>query len=734
MKETILQLLQLNKEKPTSIDVLKKSLGIQTKDSFTTLIKTINQLDEAGIIITTEKNEYLLLEYSGYLTGTLRINRKGFGFVDANEGSVYIHEKYLSGALDKDEVIAKTWTNSDGSIEGSIYRILNNNLKTIVGNMRKKNGNLIFIPDNDTISQDIELTNMADYNLVDGHKVVCRIISYGKTITAKITKLLGHVNDPGVDIQGILLSHDINAEFPDEVIAQTQTISPVISQEEKAGRTDLTKYTSITIDGDDAKDLDDAISIKKLDNGFRLKVHIADVSHYVKEKTPLDFEAYQRSTSVYVVDRVVPMLPHALSNGICSLNPHEERLTITCEMDFDNSGEVTTYQLYPSIIKTTERMTYNNVNKILGGDYNLIGKYKSIYADIITMAQLSELIQAKRYNNGAIDFEKEEAQIKLNKDGKICEIKPRQRQFAERMIENFMISANECVAKHMKWLEFPCVYRIHEEPPPKKMREFVGISKVLGFNWSGGLQKVFPKQLQSLLENAKNTDTFPVISSMMLRSMSKAKYDPNCVGHFGLALNEYLHFTSPIRRYPDLIVHRMLRKYGFNQCIDTDELENDILLMKDIAEQTSAMERNAVEAEREVEDMKKAEYMETQVGNIYQGIISGVTNFGLFVELPNTIEGLVHISEMRDDYYHFNATTFSLIGERTGKKFTLGQKIMIQCIKANRFQKSVDFAIITNNNKYRNNTTSTKNDIANIIVRKEKYHGKNNRRKQKSKA
>ena len=733
MREDILQLLQTSREKPTSIEVLKKALAIKTKDSFTMLIKTLNELDEEGLIVTTEKNDYLLLEYSNYLKGTLRVNRKGYGFVDAQEGSVYIHEKYLSGALDKDEVIAKTWTNSDGSIEGSIYRILNNNLKTIVGNMRYKYGRLVFIPDNDTISQHVKLANIDDYNLVDGHKIVCRITSYGKTITAQITEVLGHVNDPGVDIQGILLSHDISAEFPAEVIEQTQAISSTISEEDKIGRTDLTKQIVITIDGDDAKDLDDAISITRLDNGFRLAVHIADVSHYVQERTALDIEAYNRSTSVYVVDRVVPMLPHALSNGICSLIPYEERLTITCEMDFDNEGIITNYQLYPSIIKSTERMTYNNVNKILDGDYKLIEKYKPIYSNIITMAQLSELIQAKRYAKGAIDFDKEEAKIELDKKGNIIRISPRERLFAERMIENFMVSANECVAKHMKWLEFPCVYRVHEEPPAKKMREFIGISKVLGFNWSSGLQKVYPKQLQTLLENAKGTDSFPVISSMMLRSMSKAKYDPSCIGHFGLALDEYLHFTSPIRRYPDLVVHRMLRKYGFNQCIDTNQLENDILLMKDIAQQTSSMERNAVDAEREVEDMKKAEYMEKQVGNIYEGIISGVTNFGLFVELPNTVEGLIHISEMRDDYYHFMPTTFSLVGERAGKKFTLGQKIMVQCIKANRYQKSVDFIIASSNSKQqKNGTTSTKKDIGLIIARKEKYHGKSNRRKSKS--
>ena len=716
MRSRIIEILYENKEKSTSIEQLKKLLNIESKDDFTILVKTLNELEESTEIVLTDSNEYLLLEYSGYLKGILRVNRKGFGFVDGVDGSVYIHEKNLNSALDKDEVIAKVWTNSSGSVEGGIYRITNNNLKSIVGNIRIRNNKLVFLPDNETITHHIKITNLDNFHLVDGHKVVCKITSYGKTLSAEITEVLGHVHDPGVDIQGILLSHDIVADFPEEVMEQVKKISSVITEKDCIGRKDLTKDITITIDGDDAKDLDDAISIKRIDNGFRLGVHIADVSYYVTKQSPLDVEAYNRSTSVYVVDRVVPMLPHALSNGICSLNPKEKRLTITCEMDFDTDGNIFNYQIYPSVIKTTDRMTYNNVNKILEGDYRLIEKYKHIYSHIISMAQLSEIIRNKRFEAGSIDFEKEEAKIILNSKGKIKDIKIRERHFAERMIEDFMVSANECVAKHMKWLEYPSIYRIHEDPPLKRMRDFVSVCKTFGITWNGGLQKVYPKQLQEILEQVKNTESFPIISSIMLRSMSKAKYDPNCLGHFGLGLDEYLHFTSPIRRYPDLIVHRMLRKYGFEQCLDTEQHENDILLMSDISLQTSTRERNAVDTERAVEDMKKAEFMENNVGNIYEGIISGVTNFGFFVELPNTIEGLVHMSEMNDDYYKFMPEQFCLVGERTNKRFSLGQKIKVQCTRASRFQSTIDFKVVGGNPRKKGNS-----------------NGKNYRRKSKSK-
>ena len=713
MKQKILDILAIQK-KAVSYSFLKEELQISTKEDFTTFMKTVNQCIDDLEIVETDQHELVLVEYSGLLKGILRINRKGFGFVDGEEQSVYIHERNLHGALDQDEVLAKVWSNKDGSVEGAIYKVIKNKLKSIVVNIRMRNNRLTFIPDSDTITHTIKITNMKDFPLVDGHKVICKIISYGSVLTCEIESILGHVNDPGVDISGILLAHDIQAEFPSEVIQQAKALDRYITDEERAKRKDLTRRIIITIDGDDAKDLDDAISIKRLKDGaFRLGVHIADVSHYVQANTPLDQEAYSRSTSVYVVDRVVPMLPHILSNDICSLQPKVERLTMTCEMDIDKDGNVFNYQLFPSIIRSTERMTYNHVNRILEGDYRLITKYKHIYDSIIAMAQLSEIIREKREGNGSIDFEKPESIIELNEQGKIADIKVRERKFAERMIEDFMITANECVAKHMKWLEYPCLYRIHEQPTLKKMREFVRVAKIMGYNWNGGIQNVYPKQFQELLNESRNTDAYPILSTTMLRSMSKAKYDKTCVGHFGLALNEYLHFTSPIRRYPDLIVHRMLRKYGFEQCIDTEELEHDILLLEDMAQQTSFQERNATEAEREVEDMKKAEFMESQVGKIFTGIISGITNFGVFVELPNTIEGLVHVSEMRDDHYIFSQEAYAMIGTRTRKMYRIGQKVKVKCIKASRYTQSIDFA---------------------FVERKEVRHGKGYRRKSKGKA
>ena len=382
-------------------------------------------------------------------------------------------------------------------------------------------------------------------------------------------------------------------------------------------------------------------------------------------------------------------------------------------MDIEENGTVSNYQIYPSVIRSRERMTYRNFNRILDGDETLIRKYRHIYSDLQLMADCSERIRKHRFENGAMDFDREESEIVLNEKGKVVDIKPRERFFAERMIEDFMVCANETVARHMKWMEYPCLYRIHEQPPVKKMREFVRVATIMGYPWKGNIQEVYPKQLQNMLEDAKDTEAFPVISSWMLRSMSKAKYDPNCIGHFGLGLQEYLHFTSPIRRYPDLIVHRMLRKYFFGQCLDLDAMKEDQLKMEDYARQTSGRERDAVECERDVDDMKKAEYMESHVGQVFSGIISGITGFGLFVTLPNTVEGLAHVNDMTDDYYKFSSESFMMIGERTGRKYRIGQTVQVKCIGASRYTKSVDFV---------------------ILHKEERQHDKTHRRKPKSKA
>ena len=455
----------------------------------------------------------------------------------------------------------------------------------------------------------------------------------------------------------------------------------------------------ITIDGEDARDLDDAISIEKTEQGYRLYVHIADVSHYVTAGSALDKEAYARGTSVYVVDRVVPMLPHALSNGICSLNPKVDRCTLTCMMEINRKGTVIDYQIYPSVINSDERMTYTAVNAILEGDEQVQKQYPHLLKMCLDMKVLSGIIRKRREKLGAIDFDTNEAKILVNEKGKPVDIVLRERKEAERIIEDFMIAANETVAAHVRWLEIPSMFRIHEQPEPKRIREFARIAKTLGYTFTGGIQNVYPAQLQAMLKEAKGEDNYSVLSTFMLRSMQKARYDRRCIGHFGLALKNYLHFTSPIRRYPDLVVHRMLRKYFFEGLQDSEKMARDEQWIEDAAYQASERERNAIDAERAVEDMKKAEYMEGRIGRQYDGVISGITRFGLFVELANTVEGLVHISTIDDDYYHYDDETKCLIGEHSANVYRMGQRVRVVCVAANRFKREIDFELVVKKKK-----------------------------------
>jgi ribonuclease R len=459
------------------------------------------------------------------------------------------------------------------------------------------------------------------------------------------------------------------------------------------GRLDLTDKLTITIDGEDAKDLDDAITIEKVGDKYRLGVHIADVSYYVKENSPLDHEAFERGTSVYVVDRVVPMLPHILSNGICSLNPNEKRYALSCIMDIETNGEVSDYQLTASVIESDYRMTYTDVNKMIHGDEETKNKYPALTDMVEQMVDCASRIRNRREGLGAIDFEMEEAKILVDEQGHISQILKRERFEAEKLIEDFMVCANETVAKHTKWSQVPSLYRIHEVPTKKKMQAYAKIVGLLGYKMKGSMDAVKPLALQKILEHFEGHDEFPVVSRMMLRSMQKAKYDPSPIGHFGLGLEDYTHFTSPIRRYPDLVVHRILRKYVFGTP-DIAKMAVDEERLKEIAEQSSFKERNAVDAEREIENMKKAEYMEEHIGMIADGVISGVTKFGFFVELENTIEGLVHIQSLEDDYYEFDAASMRLTGKNTRKEFRLGQKVRIKVKAANKAQRTVDFTYL----------------------------------------
>lgn len=694
IETTILELINQQNYKGLDVKHLAQRLHMEDSEQFTKLCKELNRLEAEGVLYTDQAHRYFTGEQLGYFKGVLRINPKGFGFVEADEKSVYVGRDSLGLALPNDIVVVRMWENMDGTKEGEVIKIIEHHTKRVVGTIKIKEGKKYFLPDSFLNNRRFKVSNLDDFKVVNDTKVLVVIDRYDATLTCHIEKEVGYKYDPGVDILSLLYEHDIFPEFPESVMKEITKIPDHVLTEDKVGRRSLLDLQIVTIDGEDSRDLDDAVSVEAIKGGYRLGVHIADVSYYVREGMEVNAEAYARGTSVYVTDRVVPMLPHALSNGICSLNPKVERLTISCMMDIDYNGEVMKYEIFPSYIKTTERMTYTSVNAILAGDEKVCKQYAHINTLCDNMEKLSKIIRARRVSLGAIDFDTREAKIIVDEKGKPIDIKLRERGEAERIIEDFMIAANECVATHMKWMEIPSMYRIHETPDPKKMREFARIASTLGFPLKADIQHVFPKQLQALLKSAKEDEAYPVLSTYMLRSMQKARYDRHCLGHFGLALKEYLHFTSPIRRYPDLVVHRMLRKFYFNGVQDAEKIRKDEKWMEEAANQCSDRERVAVEAERDVDDMKKAEYMERYIGHKYEGVISGVTKFGFFVELENTVEGLVHVSSLSDDYYHFEDGGQCLMGERTGRKYRMGQKVNVKCIDASRFKKQVDFEVI----------------------------------------
>ncbi len=709
LKDQIIELLNKQTYKGMNVKELSREVQCEDSASFTSLMKVLNELEHDHVVARDDHDRYFLSSRLGYVTGTLRMNPKGFGFVEDGENSYYIGRDHLGLGMDKDVVYARVWTNNDESVEGEVVEVITHHVEHLVGVVKVQQGRKYFLPDSEVINRRVKVTNFDEFKLVNDTKVLVKLDHYGKVLSGHIEKVIGYKYDPGVDILSILLEKNIYPQFSNAVMQEVEQVEEEVNVEELKNRRDLRNLLTITIDGEDARDLDDAISVEKLENGYRLYVHIADVSYYVREGSEIDKEAYQRGTSVYVVDRVVPMLPHALCNGICSLNPHVDRLTLTCMMEINREGTVENYQIFPSVIYSDERMTYTNVNKILNGDAKVQKKYPHLLQMCLHMKVLSGIIRRRRERLGAIDFDTKEAKIVVNERGKVKDIVLRERGEAERMIEDFMIAANETVASHMKWMEVPSVYRIHEAPEPKKMREFAKIAKTLGYTFQGGIQNVYPSQLQHMLNEARGKDNYSVLSSFMLRSMQKARYENQCVGHFGLALKEYLHFTSPIRRYPDLVVHRMLRKYVFETDTNTYHMKKDEKWCEGAAIQASERERNAIDAEREVDDMKKAEYMEAYVGDVFEGVISGITKFGIFVELENTIEGLVHIRSLNDDFYHFDDESHTLIGEHTANVYKMGQIVRVKCVGANRFKREIDFEILTKDK--RKKTKNKKQEI-----------------------
>lgn len=613
---------------------------------------------------------------------------------------IFIPPNEVKTALNGDIVLARVTSESSGQRrEGTIVRIIERGVQQIVGTYSESKHFGFVIPDDKKIATDIFIPKGSTKGAIEGHKVVVKLTSYPegrKNAEGEVVKILGHKNDPGVDILSVIHKHGLPLAFPDNVLEQANSAPDTIDEKEIANRRDLRNETIVTIDGADAKDLDDAVTVTMLGNGnYKLGVHIADVSYYVTENSPIDVEAEERGTSVYLVDRVIPMIPHRLSNGICSLNPKVDRLTLSCEMEISPEGEVVSHEIFQSVIKTTERMTYADVNSILHDkDEELRAKYEGLVPMFERMEELAAILRKKRMTRGAIDFDFKESKVIVDEDGKPQDVILRERSVAEKLIEEFMLVANETVAEHFHWMQVPFIYRIHEDPKEEKLRRFFEFITNFGYIVKGTANSVHPRALQEIIESVQGTPEEMVISTVMLRSMQQAKYYPESLGHFGLSTEFYTHFTSPIRRYPDLIVHRLIRTYLIEGDISSATQEKWNSCLTEIAEHSSSMERRSVEAERETDELKKSEYMLDKIGEEYDGIISSVTNFGMFVELTNTIEGLVHVSYMTDDYYRYDERHFAMIGERTGKVFRIGDEITVRVVNVNKEERAIDFEIV----------------------------------------
>lgn len=700
--DDILEFLE-SEAKPVTVKDIEMALEIDDAESFKNLVKSLVYMEEKGLVVRTRTNRYGLPEKMNLVRGTLSGHPKGYAFLipeDSNYDDIFIPPHEKNSAMHGDQVLVRVSSESSGSRrEGTVVRILQRGTRKIVGTYSDNRYFGFVIPDDKKIADDIFIPKNKSMGAVDGHKVVVEITTYPedrKSAEGEVVEILGHKNDPGIDILSIIHQHELPLAFPKEVLEEANAIPDEVSEKDLENRRDLRGETIVTIDGADAKDLDDAVTVSKLDNGhYKLGVHIADVSYYVKEGSALDREAFERGTSVYLVDRVIPMIPHRLSNGICSLNPQVDRLTISCEMIINERGEVVSHEIFPSVIRTTERMTYEDVNKILiDKDEELREKYASLVPMFELMEELQGILQKKRMKRGAIDFDFKEAKVIVDEDGKPIDVVIRERSIAERIIEEFMLVANETVAEHFHWLDVPFIYRIHEDPKEEKLQRFFEFITNFGLVVHGTANSVHPRALQEIIEAVKGKPEELVVSTVMLRSMQQAKYDPENMGHFGLSTRFYTHFTSPIRRYPDLIVHRLIRTYLFEGKLDPETRMNWEMKLPEIADHSSKRERRAVDAERATDELKKAEFMEDKIGQEFDGIISSVTNFGLFVELPNTIEGLVHVSYMTDDYYHYNDRMYAMVGERTGNVFRIGDQITVRVINVNKDEHDIDFEIV----------------------------------------
>ena len=699
MRDDIINILK-NSDEALTIYELQDALELNAVEEVKELSEELRKMEEEVIIYCSNKGRYMMLEKSHLRKGTLRANKKGFGFVEIEnmEDDVYIAPENMNGAIHDDIVLVEITSKMNlDRLEGRILKVLKRQVERYIGeiNFDKKGVGHITLDDS-KIKLDIMIAKEDSLNAVDGHKVVVELIkklNNNSKYSGKVVEIIGHKNDPGVDILSIVYKYKINTEFPEDVKEEVKNIPMEVRDIDLVGRRDLRDLEIFTIDGDDTKDIDDAISIELMNNGHhKLGVHIADVSYYVKEGSPLDNEAMERGTSVYLVDRVIPMLPHELSNGICSLNPNVDRLAISCIMEFDHDGKQLDYEIFPSVIRSRIQMTYKKVNSIL--EDNVVPEgYEPYEKSLRLMAELADILRKMKVKRGYIDFEVDEAKILVDKDCKPTKVVLRDRGTGEKLIEDFMIAANECVATHIYFMSLPFIYRVHEVPKEEKLRSYLSFVGSLGYQVPGDLKDTSPKTVQKIIHYLEDKPEFKILSSLLLRSMQKAVYRPENLGHYGLASQCYTHFTSPIRRYPDTTVHRLLRTYLFNKELDMGTIRKWEEKLIYISEHSSSRERASVDCEREVEDMKMAEYMEGHIGEEFEGMISSVTSFGMFVELDNLIEGLVPLRDMKD-FFHYDEEHMTLTGERSHIKYTIGDRLLVKVVRASKEDKTIDFEVV----------------------------------------
>ena len=690
MEEKIIEILN-NQDKPAMSAIeINDRLGFKSIEDYKELEKVLEKMTREGIVYYSEKKKrYLLLKNSHLIKGKLLINQKGFGFVEIGEGrkDVYIHKNNINDARNNDIVLIER---SSDKTEGRIVKVIERDEEPFVGTIYIKDGKMYARPDKKS-NVDIEIMEEYQKGLVEGHKVLLKPIN-GNKYQAAVLHVIGHINDVGVDILSFVYENGFRPTFKEETLESIKDMPDTVLPTEIEGRLDLRDQIIFTIDGDDTKDIDDAISIEKAKDGsYILGVHIADVSHYVKKDSPLDIEAYERGTSVYLVDRVIPMLPHRLSNGICSLNPNVDRLTMSCIMKIDNNGKITSYEIHKSIIRSRIQMTYKKVNDIL--DNNIIAEgYEPFVEKLRLMKECSDKLRQKMVSRGYIEFHSAEAKIIVDENCHPIEIKLREEGTGENIIENFMVAANESVGSFIYYQNLPGIYRVHDKPDEQRLISFFNFLSSRGYVVNGKKKSITAKDLQDILKQLKDKPDAKILNDLAIRSQAKAMYSEINIGHFGLGSKCYSHFTSPIRRYPDLILHRLVKDY--TEHYSDKIIEYWAMNLPEMAIHCSEKEQDSVKCEREVEDMKKAEYMESHIGEEFIGVISGVQEFGLFVELENTVEGLVKIENMQKGTYNYSEESLSLIKAGTNEKYSFGDQVIVKVIAANKNNSTIDFELI----------------------------------------